>query len=316
METPKETRPIHSNTLKIMKMIRCPAALVSFLLLNAASAYIVEKRENQLSNLLSPEQDTQQTGAGLAPVDATARNAKQLQAVGQQGLQGETNDLLKRLNLGCDYAAAPPPSDAVAEVAKTVQEQLKPSRVKKIVKGIIVHGWDVAEEEDDEEGRLVRLPEEPLPEEIMPAAKEEEESMITAVDDFTAKFAERKPVVSMYPPVTTGPTVNLKPNMKPAFVADEEEAPTSTTEVFVTRRTREVQDTNVLVHNEKQEIPFMEEKEKSTASEEHASRLRELNKQAVTGQSEYFANRYSSYDNWFDNPNSNNLFLRAMHIEN
>jgi hypothetical protein len=43
------------------------------------------------------------------------------------------------------------------------------------------------------------------------------------------------------------------------------------------------------------------------------TQLREQNNQAYS-QSDYFANRYH-YDSWFDNPNSNNLFLRAMHIE-
>ncbi|CAJ1956735.1 unnamed protein product [Cylindrotheca closterium] len=42
--------------------------------------------------------------------------------------------------------------------------------------------------------------------------------------------------------------------------------------------------------------------------------LQERNRNAVTGKIAYFSNRYS-YDNWHDNPTSNNLFMREGHIE-
>jgi hypothetical protein len=166
-----------------------------------------------------------------------------------------------------------------------------------------------------------------IEEEREEVAPTKETSIITTVtDDFTAKFAERKPqqLVSMYPPVTAGPTVHIKPKMKPAFV---EEAPSraiagmDTSVPHRRRRTREVEDMDVVLHNEMQEIPVLKEEEEATTTTADTalaysvvSQLQEKNKQAVTGRSEYFADRYH-YDNWFDNPNSNNLFLRAMHIE-
>jgi hypothetical protein len=279
-----------------MMMIR---QLVIASIFSSASAYIVEKpgTHERLQNLLKQKEQ----GTGLAPSVRAGSSIEEMQAVGQQGMMGETNDLMKRLNLGSGYAVA------VVETEEDVQEQIEST-----VKDSIITGWDVEDEEDEDEVAPVK-----------------EASVITTVtDDFTTKFAERKPqhVVSVYPPVTAGPTVNIKPKMKPAFV---EKAPKTTAGIDATiphrrrrrRRTREVEDTDVVLQNEMQEIPVLKEEEATTTTTTDAapadsvvSQLQEKNQQAVMDLTEYFANRYHN-DNWFDNPNSNNLFLQAMHAE-
>ncbi len=85
-------------------------------------------------------------------------------------------------------------------------------------------------------------------------------------------------------------------------------------------RTREVEDMDVVLHNEMQEIPVLKEEEEATTTTTTTadtalaysvvSQLQEKNKQTVTGRSEYFADPYH-YDNWFDNPNSN---LPLIHV--
>eukprot|EP00980_Cylindrotheca_fusiformis_P009762 scaffold2153_cov131-Cylindrotheca_fusiformis.AAC.5 len=314
-------------------------ALSSFLFVflhKDAAAYIVEN-PRELPNLMPPR--SKQNGGGLAPPSFANQD---LQLVGQQGLLGETNDMMKRLSLGRDYAVAPvveaPLEDISAEAsvedlleeaqveeAAIRQEQIEPT---KTLKEPIVTGWDVSEEAEEEEVvATLAEPEAMTPppvekeeeaNEIAPAQQDEQKVSLTmAVDDFTAKFMQRKRVNSVLTPPPR-PIVNLKP----AFVAEKNEAPAAPG-IVVSSRIQDFIDypMGTTLQNEEQEIPTLvaEENDNVKESDESqarmdSSQLQKMNKAAASGQTDYFANRYH-YDSWFDNPNSNNLFLRAMHIE-
>jgi hypothetical protein len=72
-----------------------------------------------------------------------------------------------------------------------------------------------------------------------------------------------------------------------------------------------VEDMDVVLHNEMQEIPVLKEEEASATNTSDAA----LADSVVSRLQENKCTDRYHYDNWFDNPNSNNLFLRAMHIE-